>query len=452
MKIALIRVNYHSHVITPPLGLGYISSYLKRKGHNVLIIDALKENLSNEKILEIINKHNINVIGLTCLSAYFPEVCTLSKILKNEQKTVIIGGVHPSFMPKQTLEESCADFIIMGEGELAFSKLLDNNFDNTDIKGVYSLNTLPKQPVLAEKIENLDELPFPDWTQINPSSYPPAPHGAVVKSYPIGIITTSRGCPYSCKFCASPTFYGKKIRFRSPQNVIDEIEYLIKEYKVKEIHFEDDNLTLNRNHIIEICNLIIEKNLKINLASPNGIRADKIDEELIILMKKAGWYYFAYGIESANKQILENANKLETIETINKAIELTAKHKISAQGFFIFGLPGETKETIKETINFAIKSKLARAQFTIFDVLPGCEFYKDLKGKFKPNFHKRSYQEPEWLPTNLTKQDLLNAQSTALRKFYLRPHILFNMIKLVPFSQIKYILKRLNDYGVTKKR
>ena len=169
-------------------------------------------------------------------------------------------------------------------------------------------------------------------------------------------------------------------------------------------------------------------------------------------MKKAGWYYFAFGIESANKEILKNINKMETIETITNSIELADKHGITTIGFFIFGLPGETKDTIKETIDYAVKSKLKRAQFAIFDVLPGCELYKELDGEFKSNFNKKSYKDPEWLPNTLKKEDLLNAQSTAFRKFYLRPHISFNLIKQMSFKQIKFIIKRLSEYGVISKR
>lgn len=450
-KIALIRPFYQSHIITPPLGLGYLSSFLKSKGHSVLIIDALRDNLSNDEILEKLKAEKIKLVGITCLSAFYNEVVSLSNLLKENDIDVLIGGVHPTFMPKETLIDTKANFVILGEGELALSKFLDGA---KNISGIYSLSDFNngKKIDICERFENLDELPFPDWEQLSPKSYPRAPHGAIVKNFPIGIIMTTRGCPYGCKFCASPKFYGRKIRFRSPQNVIDEIKYLIKNFQIKEIHFEDDNLTLKRSHIEEICNLIIKNKIKISWSCPNGIRADKVDRDLIKLMKKSGCYCFAYGVESANPQILKNINKDEPIEVIRKSIEIADECGISAQGFFIFGLPGETKETIKETIDFAVKSKLSRAQFLILDVLPGCELWDDLNGQFKPNFAKNSYKEPEWLPIGLSKEDLLQAQSSAFKKFYFRPIIFFKMIKDVSFSQIKFLLKRLLEYGILKKR
>lgn len=452
-KIVLIRPNYNSHIITPPLGLGFLASYLKNQGINVKIIDALKDNLTNKRVLEIVKDEDPDSVGITCLSAFYNEVIELSLMIKEAGFCCHIGGVHPSFLPYKTLVDSKADYVICGEGEIALTSLIKNNFINKQIKGVYSLENLSSDNQLFEKaevIELLDDIPFPDWEQINPNEYPKAPHGAIAKNFPIGIITTSRGCPYECTFCASPHFYNRKIRYRSPENVIEEIKYLVNNFGVKEIHFEDDNLTLNRQHIEKICNLILENNLKISWACPNGIRADKVDEDLIRLMAQSGCYYFAYGIESANPQILKNIKKHETVEQIKKSIEVADKCGISCQGFFIFGLPGETKETIEESINFARKSRLSRAQFLILDVLPGCELWDTLKGQFVPNFAKNSYKEPEWLPSGLTRADLLKAQAKAFRKFYFRPFIFFKLLKSVRLSQVSFLLKRVKEYRLIK--
>lgn len=452
MEIALVRVKYNSHIITPPLGLGYLASYAQKFGHKVLIIDALRDNLSNEQVVEKINAAGISAVGITCLSAFYNEVVELSKMLKAEGKKVFIGGIHPTFMPKQTLIDTGADYVSLGEGEISLKKLLDANFDGTGIQGIYNLENLPDKPIKGEKVENLDDLPMPDWGQISPKSYPRTPHGAVTKNYPIGIIITTRGCPYGCKFCASPNFYDRKIRFRSPKNVVDEIEYLVKNHGVKEIHFEDDNFTLKRSHAYEVCKMIVDRKIKITFTCPNGIRADKVDKELLLMMKKAGCYCFAYGIESANPQILKNINKDEDIETIKKSIDIAADCGIDCVGFFIFGLPGETKQSIEQSINFALSSKLTRAQFMIFDVLPGCNLYDDLDGQFESDFSKESYCSPEYVPETLTKQDLIDAQERAFRKFYFRPRIMFRMLRSVTLSQIGFLAKRLLTFGIIKHR
>lgn len=453
MKIVLARPNYETHIITPPLGLGYLASYLKNNDIEVKVIDGVRENLDREKIIETILRENPDVVGLTCLTAFYNEVVSISNALKEKNIKCVIGGVHPTFLPYKTLMDSNADYIVCGEGEIALLKLVKNNFINNNIPGVYSKDNLFNEHQTisrAEIVENLDDLPFPDWGQLNPNLYPRAPHGAIIKDFPVGIIMTTRGCPYECAFCASPKFYNKRIRFRTPENVIQEIKYLINNFGIKEIHFEDDNLTIKREHVADICNLIIKNKIKIHWACPNGIRADKVDEELIELMAKAGCYYFAYGIESANPQILQNIKKRETIETIKSAIAMANKKGISCQGFFIFGLPGETEDTIKESIKFAKKSKLSRAQFLILDILPGCELWDKLKDKFTPNWQKDSYREPEWLPEGLTKEMLLKYQSRAFWQFYLRPSIFWRLARLIDRKQIGFLIKRLKAYRLIK--
>ena len=455
MKIVLVRPNYNSHIITPPLGLGYLSSYLKKFGINTVIIDGLRDRLELCRMVDMILDLKPDAVAITCLTAFYNEVVILSRELKKNKIITIIGGQHPTFLPYQTLVESQADYVVCGEGEIPLLDLINKNFRIDKIRGVYSLENLKdeRQEIIKSLIvENLDELPFPDWEQMNPKSYTKAPHGAVIKKFPVGVIITSRGCPYECTFCASPKFCDRRIRFRTPENVVEEIEYLIRNYKVKEIHFEDDNLTLNVDNVKKLCRLLIEKKIKINWACPNGIRADNISPELIELMKESGCYYFAYGIESVNPQILKNIKKRESIETIEKAINIADRAGISTQGFFIFGLPGDTASTIEENINFALRSGLSRAQFLMLDILPGSELWDTLKGKFIPNWGKLSFREPEWLPENITREQLLAAQSRAFRKFYLRPKIFLRLLKLVDHRQIYYLIKRLKVYGLIKNK
>lgn len=455
MKIVLVRPKYKSHIITPPLGIGYLSSYLKKNKIKVVLIDALKENLSLKETLDRILQEKPDAVGITCLTAFYIETVKLSRMLKKKGVKVIIGGVHPTFLPYQTLKDSKADYIVCGEGEKALLKLLKSKFKKVSIQGVYSQKDIKKLkkvifPLKAEAFLDLNKLPFPDWEQMDPNLYPKAPHGAIAKNFPIGIVMTTRGCPYMCAFCASQKFYDRKIRFRNTKNVIDEIKYLIKNFGIKEVHFEDDNLTLKRDHVESLCRAIIRNRLNISWACPNGIRADRVDEKLLRLMKKAGCYFVAFGIESANPQILKNIHKLETIDTIRKAIKIANKVGIQTQGFFIFGLPGETKETIRESIDFAKSSKLARAQFMILDIIPGSELWYTLKGKFKPNWKKDSYKEPEWLPKGLTKKYLMDAQTKAIKEFYLRPQAFFSFMRFIKPNQIPFLLKRFKDYRLFK--
>lgn len=420
MKTALVRVNYNSNYVVSPLGLGYLASYAQKFGHEVWIIDALRDNLSNDKVVEMLESADISAVGITCLSIFYDEVVDLSKKLKKIGKKVFIGGIHPTFNPKQTLIDSEADYVSLGEGEISFKKLLDANFDGEGIQGIYSLENLPEKPIKSEIVENLDELPMPDWSQMSPSSYPILNSGEISKSYPTAIIATTRGCPFACKFCVSPDFYNRKIRFRSPENVVDEIEFLVKNFGVKEIHFEDDNFTLNRERAYEICKLIIDRDIKINFTCPNGIRAEVVDFDLMKLMKKAGCYCISYGIESANCEILEKIGKSENLDLIKKSIEMAEKCGILTKGFFLFGLDGETKQTVENTINYALNSKLTFADFNILNVVPA-ENFSDEKNK-NEKF--------------LSAQYLLNAKKMATLKFYFRPKIIWKIFFSVVLPKI----------------
>ena len=230
MKIALARPKYKTHLITPPLGLGYISSYLKSKGWETLIVDGLNLNLSNEEI--VARCQDCDIIGITCLSDFYLEVVDLSEKLKQAGKVVVLGGVHPSVLPAQSQGESGADYIVVGEGEVTFEELIraislgENPYV---IPGVFSQSHQPEFKS-RELFVDLDKLPFPDWEQLDPRTYQKAPHGALVKNFPIAPVVSSRGCPYCCKFCASPRFWGQRLRFRSPANVVAVIYHFIKNF------------------------------------------------------------------------------------------------------------------------------------------------------------------------------------------------------------------------------
>lgn len=440
MKVILTRPNYKTHLITPPLGIGYLSSYLKSKKVDCQIIDGLNLNLTNQQLAERCKEADI--VGISVLSYYFLPVVDLAKKLKKMGKIVIIGGPHATCLPELTLKQTRADFIIKGEGEESFYKLVKEiKSGKVDWKNKYRTGPF---------IKNLSLLPFPDWEQIDPRIYQKAPHGGLVKYFPVAPLMTTRGCPYECKFCASPELWQRTIRFRKPEEVVREIKYLVKNFGVKEIHFEDDNFTLKREHAEEVCRLIIKEKIKIAWATPNGIRADKVDLELLKLMKKAGCYFVAFGIESGNQKILNNVAKHSNLEVIRKAVSLAHQAGLITQGFFIFGLPGETKQTIRETIDFAKSLPLDKAQFLMLDVIPGSALWRQLKYDKKVNWKLDSFHEVSWLPPTIDRKTLSEAQSLAFREFFFNPRRIITMLKLVKLSQLKYVLRRLADFKVIK--
>ena len=450
MKVALTRPNYHTHLITPPLGIGYLSSYLKSKGVVTKIVDGLNLRMSNEEIVERVAE--CELVGLTVLTDYYLPAKDLTDKLKLAGKIVVWGGAHASCLPRQVLDETQADYVVVAEGEVILYELIEalaNNKSVEDLPGVYSRKTENFKP--RELIKNLDELPFPDWQEINPKEYQKAPHGALIKNFPVAPITSTRGCPYECTFCASPKIWSRTLRFRSPENVVDEIEYLVKNFGVKEIHFEDDNLTMKRSHIEGICKEILKRDLKISWATPNGIRADRIDKELLSLMKKSGCYYVVFGIESANQYILDNVKKHEKLEQVEKAIIWCNKLGLMTQGFFIFGLPGETKKSIENSNNFARNCPLDRAQFLLLDLIPGSELWDKHHSEISYDYNKRSYQDTTWVPQTISREELLKAQPLAFKKFFFRPRPIWSLVKHFKPAQLNFVLNRLKDFRIIQK-
>jgi len=447
MKVCLVRPNHHSHLIQPPLALGYLSAYLQRHGHQVTVIDGLCRRLTNTALAD--RCAGADLVGVTCLSDYWPQTVALCRELKLRGLRIVLGGPHVTFVPEKALAESGADFVVIGEGEATLLELLAVLAESGRLGGIPGLAS-PNRPLAAprELIPDLSALPFPDWDQCPPASYPPAPHGGVAKNYPIAPITSSRGCPYACSFCSSPFLWQRKIRFRDPVNVVDEIEYMVRRHGVREIHFEDDNLTLRRGHVEQIAEGILERGIEISWATPNGIRVDKVDAELLSLMRRSGCYSVAFGIESANPEILRRCGKKTSIDKIERAISMASEAGLITQGFFIFGLPGETEQTIQETIDFASRSRLDKAQFLLLDVMPGCALW-DEHGHETPELSTyQSYHDLSWCPEGLDPEVLRKAPSRAFRTFFASPRRILRMLRMVKPAQLRYVLRRVADFRV----
>ncbi len=446
MKVVLTRPFYKSHIVVPPLSLGYLSAALNAAGITAKIVDGLLRGADADSLAAMIAAEKPDAVGITCLTAYYHEVVGLCRALKKYDLPVIVGGVHPTFLPAATLEDTGADFVVCGEGEAALVELVRNGLDHHGLPGVYTAGELsPDQPAApARGPENIDDLPFPDWSQMPPAAYPKAPHGAVARSYPIGQVMTTRGCAGRCAFCSAPSLHGGKIRFRSGKSVAEEVRRLVEQFHVREIQIEDDNLAASGSHLEAVCTAISSLPFRIPWTCPNGLRADGVDEHLLRCMKDAGCYMVAFGVESASNDILNKCGKKETIEQIETAINLADKVGLISHGFFIFGLPGETPRTIAETIRFASKSRLRRAQFLILDVLPGSRLWRELT--FTPDWEKESFAEPEWIPPGLTRDMLVAAQKRAFRQFYRHPARLFHLAALLRPGQIPVVLRRLSAF------
>lgn len=434
-----------------PLGLAYLSSVLLQDNHEVKIIDSVIEDITNyfsfrnneyyglglEKIKDEIGKYNPDVLGVSCMFTSVTEIsieiCRISKECKT--KYTIVGGPTPSALPGFFLSESYVDIVFIGESEksiLDFVQAIEKkeNPDFTDIDGIVykdshgDIVSQPKKYFIA----NLDEIPFPARYLLPVEKYFKftSPQGGVYKSKRNTPIMTSRGCPAKCCFCSSTNIWGNKYRYRSPENVIKELEILKSEYKIKEFQIQDDNFTFNKKRTIEICNGL--KGLGLHWSMPNGVAVWALDEDIIKAMSESGCHYVIAAIESGNQRVLKYVIKKPL--NLDKVVDICnyiTSHKIRLSGFFIVGFPDETLEEIKDTFNFALKCNLHIANFNYATPLPGTRLWEQAEKEnlFVSKFDMANiiYDRPSLKSKNWTIQDLESLYLSESRKFYLRTFI-----------------------------
>ena len=452
MKILLLKpISDIYYVIQPNLGLGYLATIIRNEGHEVKILDAGKENLTWDKFKEIV-KENYDIIGIQMFTHEILDVEKHIKIIReNSDSTIIVGGAHISGLPEKTMKMDI-DFGFIGESEIGireFIKLKKEEYIAANLSHIPNLVWKMEENIIVNKktqYKNLDDIQYPAWDLMPVNEYPLAPHGSFSRKKIVAPIIATRGCPYKCTFCGGKSVTGIKLRTRSVKNIIDEILFLYDKYKVKEFQIVDDNFTLKNKFVTEFCERIISLNLDLALSLPNGIRIDSLNEELLKLMEKAGFYSFAIGIESGNDRILKIMKKDLDKETIREKIELIKKHtKINITGFFLIGYPGETEEEILETIEFAKSLNIDKASFMFVMPLPGSELwdlYEDKDVNWADFFYYRIVKGFSDIPTERLKR----LHKKAVREFYLRPKIILGLIKEIKtLNQIKMILRRFSN-------
>jgi radical SAM superfamily enzyme YgiQ (UPF0313 family) len=455
MRILLIKPYNLSDHIQPPLGLGYLATACRDK-NEVVIIDCLKQKLKTDKLLLKIKEMQPDLVGFQCYTydlKIIKEVLLECKKL-NPKLVTVIGGPHPSAAPRESFEyfQETLDYVFVGEAEKSFPMLIDY----LEAKGKINLSEIPglcwrdganirtNSPVF---VEDLDMLGMPAWDLIHPEGYPESQHGAFFKNFPIAPIITTRGCPFCCTFCAGHTVGGRKLRKNSIDFVLKQIKYLYDVHKIREFHIIDDNFTFDGARAKELLRRLIDLNLKISWAVPNGVRLDTLDEELLALMKKSGLYLISLGIESGSNRVLKLIKKSSTVEKIRSAIEIIHKFNIDIAGFFVIGLPGETKEEIEETIRFSLGLGLIRANFFTYLPFPGTESYEELllKGELDNiNWDKFYFMNAAYAPRGMTRHQLKNLQRQAFLRFYLRPAVLWrNLLGIKSLKHFRYLLIRV---------
>jgi len=449
MKIFLINPS-HGEVygkLTPPdhphLGLAYLAAVLETEKYSVRIIDIDAEQISLDGLASLISSEKPDVVGITSTTPVIYSAFKIAKVVKdNSSALTVIGGMHATLMPEECAANDFIDFVVFGEGEKTIVELLEcikRRDDYSKIKGLaYKNNGEVKKNEFREPIQDLDSIPFPARHLFKNQKYT-YPDALRFPAFPI---ITSRGCPGNCTFCTAKFMHGKRFRNRSAENILDEVELLIKEYGAREIHIWDDNFITNRKRVFEFRDGIIERNIKVLFSFPNGIRADFINHEILQALKDMGTYSIAIGVESGNQRILDSIQKGIRLEQIETAFKLAKEINLETWGFFLIGLPEEDAKTIGETVNFAIKLDPDIAKFHILKPFPKSIVYEQLKSKgliIDENYiHYGIHTNPVHRLPTVSQDELLEWQQKAYRRFYMRPSkMLKEILRLKSWNRLK---------------
>jgi len=429
-----------------PISLPSIAAVLRREGFNVEIIDCIADNISLDQLENLLEEKKPLFVIINVATMSFNTDKKVAEVCKKLNIFCAAMGMHVTTIPEEALKESEFDAVIRGEPELIslnLAKAVKSKKDLRKVKGIsYKKNNKIIHNPNEKLIEDLDSLPFPARDLLNNEKYI-----APLTQRPYTLVIAGRGCPFGCVFCTADKYYGKKPRLRSPSNIADEIEEIVKDFNITDIGMWSDTFTFNKEQVIGISKEIIKRNLKIDWFCNS--RVDTIDEEMVKYMAKSGCKAITFGVESLDETILKRAKKNITISQVKNAVELCRKYKIKSQLHLIFGLPGETKKTMYETIKKTIKLDPDYAQFYCAVPFPGTEFREYLiKKGILPKAEWSKYEINNALVSypGLSNKEIQRARRKAYQKFYFRPSYALKKLKEFPLKEWKKIFPQAYSF------
>ncbi len=441
---------------SPHVGLAYVASYLRENGFEVEVVDAPIEGFSFDDMEKIVRKSKPDFVGITANTMQIEDANKTAGIIKGIGKDIpiIVGGYHTTAMPKETLEEfENFDYSVYGEGEITMLELIRTLEKTKDVSGVKGISFRSKEGVKTTEprpyITNLDDMPFPAFDLFPIGKYNAC--ASLDKKIIEVPLQTSRGCPFQCIFCARPL--GNVVRYRSPENVIEEIKRDVEELNASQILFTDETFTLKKERTLDICDRIKKEKLDEKIKWYCETRVDTIDKLMLERMKDAGCIYIAYGIDSGNEEVLKKIKKGTNLEQARNAVKWAKDAGIRVFGSCILGHPYDTKETINDTINLMFETDPDFAAFSILSPFPGTEIMKMAeKGEgnlriLSHNWKKYGKQIGNALSLeNVPRRELEIMQMKSYVKFYLRPGKITNMFRVVNIKGIPvYALHQIRN-------
>lgn len=405
-----------------PLGLSYISSTLKQHGHQVRLFDRFLEGLRlGEKALvdqamkQEIVKYQPDLIGFSTVSeAIYDTIECIGYIRGFFDKTIIAGGHHITALPLLSLNRIPGlDYAAIGEGELSLLSLASGEKPQ-NIRGIVTResNSLNLE---YSRIKNLDALPLPDYSIFNMDYYTQS-NASTIRGFYLrtACMLTSRGCPFSCKFCSESLNFGKGVRFHSPDYVIENMEKLVTDYNVQGLYFHDNNFLYSRTHLEDICRRIIKKDLNKKVKWAIQGSSAFINEDILKILSEAGCIKIELGIESVEESSLKSMNKSSSIALNQKALKLCRKYNINTHGYFMTGFEGETISDLNNTLAWIKKFRPDTISLHPLKVYPGTVLYQDIGSSF--------FENHEWTQENINnyfnQDSLSNINIDDRRKWY----------------------------------
>jgi radical SAM superfamily enzyme YgiQ (UPF0313 family) len=417
--------------VIQPLGLGYLAAVLERDRHDVILEDCQCLGTSHAELITKLAKYSPEIVGITCTTPTFASSIHTATLVKSElpSATVVVGGAQVCALPEETMSFSCFDVGVIGEGERTAQELIAhierNGLEHLEkMKGlVFRHNGSIVQTEKRPFISNLDELPFPARHLLPPlERYQPTP--ATHRRLPHATIISSRGCAGArCVFC-DRRGQGFTVRYRSVENVFDEIEELVNVYGARDLKFFDDTFTLNPKRALAMCEEFKKRDLDLTWACCT--RTNTVSKDLLKAMKEAGCWEIEFGVESLDENVLAKLQKLTTVKDNIQAIKWCHEVGIKVRAQYIIGTPFDSPEAMEKTLTQAIKLNTHIAHFNKFTPYPGCELYKMLAAQGRKydftNWHSQLDLKGEimYVPPGMTEESYRKWAVNANRRYYLR--------------------------------
>jgi anaerobic magnesium-protoporphyrin IX monomethyl ester cyclase len=437
-----------------PLGMLAVYTYLKSKNVETVWVDTQFGDFTTQHLKNLLRDEEIKIVGIPVFtnSAYYSF--RTARLCKEERPDILVvmGGVHVTILPEQTLRENpSVDYIITGEAEISLYELytrLGAGLPVNDIPGLVYRNGTeivnnPHRPYM----KNLDDFPMTCYDGIDLSRY--VPHPTQYTVLPNQAFVTQRGCPYPCAFCEASKALGKQSRRYTPERAVAELEVLVKKHGTRGVYFQDSTFSINIDYTTRLMEEIIKADLDIQWAC--NTRADKVNPELLRLMKRAGCWMVNYGVESGNQASLDLMRKCLNVEENTKAVQMTKAAGLDVLCNFILSIPGEDEKMVLNTIRYSKELLPDLALFYLPQPFPTSDLYEICKkmGGIRENASWEDYlcvdyDNPVYVNPLLGKEKMRSLYKRAYREFYLNPrYILQLLFKLRSVTNVRRILRGL---------